>query len=318
MIVYNRNDAGLSTRLSNSVVSLRNYQGATLKTWTIGDATNIPVFDVNFELYLGCYNDADGNERDLHYKAGVLFVNGHTNCGQLCSVAGYLFAGTQYSNECWCGNSYGRHGANTGGCSMTCSGNSAEMCGGPHQNSVYRTICSSCCNPSAARSRRTTHSRRLEILDGQSIAAEIETAHAGGNHKPLLTIHAKRNESSLANMFSATESDFVVHVREAVPAVTSKTTTSILGGDSRYVNASDVATMLVSDEPNVLALISVKKEGGKVNGIVKTGNGTGVQLTQNGQGGNVRLHCRWVANPHFLILYLRALSHCFLSISRHL
>ena len=35
-------------RLSNSVVSLRNHQGTTLKTYRIGDATNIPVFDINF------------------------------------------------------------------------------------------------------------------------------------------------------------------------------------------------------------------------------------------------------------------------------
>jgi hypothetical protein len=124
-------------------------------------------------------------------------------------------------------------------------------------------------------------------LGNQSIAADIENAHSRGNLKPRLTIHAKHGKSSLAKLFSTIETDFAVHVREAEPAVTSKTTTSIEGGDSQYVNESDVATMLVSDEPNVLALISVNKEGGKV-------NETRVQLTQNGQGGNVRLHCRYV------------------------
>ena len=52
VVIYNRNDGSashvLTVRLSNSVVSLINYQGNTLKTYRIGDATNVPVFDINF------------------------------------------------------------------------------------------------------------------------------------------------------------------------------------------------------------------------------------------------------------------------------
>ncbi|KAL3817435.1 hypothetical protein ACHAXA_001442, partial [Cyclostephanos tholiformis] len=57
--IYNRNDGDgsgfslLSGRLSNSLVSLLNYQGVTLKTYRIGDATNIPVFDINFAGEIG-------------------------------------------------------------------------------------------------------------------------------------------------------------------------------------------------------------------------------------------------------------------------
>ena len=46
VIIYNRNDGDAShaslvtSRMSNSVVSLINYQGDTLKTYRIGDATN--------------------------------------------------------------------------------------------------------------------------------------------------------------------------------------------------------------------------------------------------------------------------------------
>ncbi len=52
--IYNRNNGDpwhaslVSSRLSNSVVSLLNYQGATLKTYRIGDARDIHVFDINF------------------------------------------------------------------------------------------------------------------------------------------------------------------------------------------------------------------------------------------------------------------------------
>jgi hypothetical protein len=54
VVIYNRNDGDathaslVSGRLSNSVVSLLNYQGNSLKTYRIGDATNMPVFDIFF------------------------------------------------------------------------------------------------------------------------------------------------------------------------------------------------------------------------------------------------------------------------------
>ena len=54
VIIHNWNDGDpwhaslVSSRLSNSVVSLLNYQGRALKTYRIGDATSIPVFGINF------------------------------------------------------------------------------------------------------------------------------------------------------------------------------------------------------------------------------------------------------------------------------
>jgi hypothetical protein len=62
VIIYNRIDSNndttghaseVSSCLSNSVVSLRNLQGYTLKAYEIGDATNIPVFNIRFDSYLG-------------------------------------------------------------------------------------------------------------------------------------------------------------------------------------------------------------------------------------------------------------------------
>ncbi len=42
-----------SARISNSVVSLHNYQGDALKTYRIGDATGIEAFDINFAGEIG-------------------------------------------------------------------------------------------------------------------------------------------------------------------------------------------------------------------------------------------------------------------------
>jgi hypothetical protein len=117
------------------------------------------------------------------------------------------------------------------------------------------------------------------VTPGQSIAAKILDAHASGDFRPRFTLNAERADSNKTN--------YMVRVREAVPAVTSMTTMSIMNGTSIPVNEGDVATMLVSDEDGVIALISVDKKGGKVDGIVQK-NGENMKFTQRGGDGKVR------------------------------
>ena len=56
IVIYNRNDAdhySLATgRLSNSLVLLKDNQGNTLKTYRIGDATNVPMFEFKKNSYV--------------------------------------------------------------------------------------------------------------------------------------------------------------------------------------------------------------------------------------------------------------------------
>ena len=131
------------------------------------------------------------------------------------------------------------------------------------------------------------------VLPGQSIAAKIQDAHASGDHKPQFTLNAERAESNRTN--------YMVRVREAVPAVTSMTTISTQNGTSRFVNEVDVATMLVSNEDGVFALISVDKKGGKVDGIVQK-NGENMKFTQRGGGGKVRFEYEMI---HFPVISFR-------------
>ena len=120
----------------------------------------------------------------------------------------------------------------------------------------------------------------------QSIAAEIQIAHKIGDLQPRFTLQAQLIESS--NIFTIAEVDFEVNVRVAVPAITSKTTLSIQNGTISYVNSNDVATMLVSNEDDVIALIAVEKKGGQVDGIVQKKNGKKMKFRQNSDGGKVR------------------------------
>jgi hypothetical protein len=78
--------------------------------------------------------------------------------------------------------------------------------------------------------------------------------------------------------------DYEVRVRVATPAVTSNTTISVNGGESKYIDEDDIAIMLVSDEPDsAIVLISVEKKGGNVDGIIHK-DGEKIKLTQKSGG----------------------------------
>ncbi len=100
---------------------------------------------------------------------------------------------------------------------------------------------------------------------------------------PLNQIYSPK--FTLLAKVAGTKTDFEVNVREAVPAITSKTTTSIGNGESCYVKGRDGVTILVSDQPDALAFITVK-ENGRVNGIVQKDREK-VKFTQSGRGKKV-------------------------------
>ncbi|MCJ1314408.1 hypothetical protein MMC25_008090 [Agyrium rufum] len=90
-------------------------------------------------VYSGCYTEAT-NGRAL---SGGSYTDGKAmteeSCVAYCAGKGFVLAGTEYSSECYCGNSLNT-GANTaaaGDCSMACSGNATEPCGGPNRLTVF-------------------------------------------------------------------------------------------------------------------------------------------------------------------------------------
>lgn len=57
-------------------------------------------------------------------------------CAAYCK--NYLYFGTEYSQECYCGNSLPLGLANSTTCNMLCAGDSTETCGGPNGLSLYQ------------------------------------------------------------------------------------------------------------------------------------------------------------------------------------
>eukprot|EP00903_Cladosiphon_okamuranus_P010393 g9831.t1 len=88
--------------------------------------------------YLGCWIDARGAR--IFDVAAILDSSDMTAavCKEACSA--YPLYGTQYAEECWCGEAgsdYTVYGEAVGECIMACTGDSDEDCGGYDRMSVY-------------------------------------------------------------------------------------------------------------------------------------------------------------------------------------
>ncbi|KAL2132695.1 hypothetical protein VTI74DRAFT_3475 [Chaetomium olivicolor] len=86
--------------------------------------------------YLGCFVDAA--ERVLPYR--IISEDDMTaaNCAANCE--GYAYFGTQWSRECYYGNTAPTEAAPKSDCSMACSGDATEMCGAGMRLSVYGPV----------------------------------------------------------------------------------------------------------------------------------------------------------------------------------
>jgi hypothetical protein len=139
------------------------------------------------------------------------------------------------------------------------------------------------------------------------VAGAIRNAHASGDLRPRFDLRAELVGSSGTDYRE-------LRVREAAPSVTFATTTSVGGGESRYVNDDDVDSILVSDDPGVFALIAVNKRGGRARGIVRK-DGENIEFAQDGDGGKVRLKYRsfwWSYRVHSILFRIVAEFHVWI------
>ncbi|KAG2185732.1 hypothetical protein INT43_002167 [Umbelopsis isabellina] len=135
-------DAGTSpvTVTSASTTTTSATKTTTAKgttTTTTTSASSSPTSSGGW-TYLGCYVDAL-TPRTLPYGAPTIST-GMTveGCESECASAGYTYAGTEYGNECWCGNTMPPTSAPSSDCNMACKGNSAEMCGAGGRFNLYK------------------------------------------------------------------------------------------------------------------------------------------------------------------------------------
>jgi hypothetical protein len=77
------------------------------------------------------------NPRSLSLAATTDPAMTGAKCISFCGSKGYNVAGTEYSNQCYCGTVLPSL-AQESDCNMPCSGSSSEACGGPARLTVYQ------------------------------------------------------------------------------------------------------------------------------------------------------------------------------------
>ena len=84
--------------------------------------------------YAGCFTD-DGNRALPAYQDGSYSLQA---CNDRCRSAGYAYSGSQYYDQCFCGNAVGYSQVSDAECNTPCNSGGGE-CGGAWRNSIYAT-----------------------------------------------------------------------------------------------------------------------------------------------------------------------------------
>ncbi|KAH8807678.1 hypothetical protein F5884DRAFT_673669, partial [Xylogone sp. PMI_703] len=84
----------------------------------------------------GCYTDVGRTLTGSEQDATTTTIE---SCISYCEKLGYIYAGTEYSSQCFCGSSIatGAAPAPATDCNMACSGNATEACGGPSRLNLF-------------------------------------------------------------------------------------------------------------------------------------------------------------------------------------
>jgi hypothetical protein len=135
-------------------INIYSYNGTTPLTATSTTAmptstssvtstsTNLAITAPGAYKSLGCYSDITSN-RTLGFVGDYPGAHGNMTiepCQGACENAGYVFAGVEFGDECWCDNVIRGIGTSVSStdCNMPCSGNTSETCGGSNRINVYR------------------------------------------------------------------------------------------------------------------------------------------------------------------------------------
>ncbi|KAL4233178.1 hypothetical protein ACF0H5_007862 [Mactra antiquata] len=88
------------------------------------------------QIYLGCFEDNANRVLVGHEVHSSEMTNEY--CYSLCVDGGWIYSGTQYSFQCFCGNSLAREIQKPENeCNMPCSGDNHQICGGSWRINIY-------------------------------------------------------------------------------------------------------------------------------------------------------------------------------------
>ncbi|KAL8748281.1 MAG: hypothetical protein Q9184_007435, partial [Pyrenodesmia sp. 2 TL-2023] len=97
-------------------------------------------------------------------------------CLDFCKDKGTTYAGLEYHRECYCGSSIADDAvANAEGCTMTCMGNTEEICGGSNRMNVYQFVASGSGTSSATSASKSSSSSSLSTTTTSTYTSSTST-----------------------------------------------------------------------------------------------------------------------------------------------
>ncbi|OWZ63616.1 hypothetical protein AYX14_06683 [Cryptococcus neoformans] len=125
--------------------------------------------------YVGCYKD-NGDNRTLNGNKKISSSMTPSVCNSYCSGLGYTYAGTEYYDECYCGNILDSSKvADNSQCQFACKGDSSQKCGGDTRLGVYSlggsTTMTSTTSSTTAASTSVTVSANAAVTSTVGVAA---------------------------------------------------------------------------------------------------------------------------------------------------
>lgn len=130
-----KTDPEKPTSASTSSMSISPISSATTRSSKTAPGP-FAISTASSFTYQGCYTEGTSTRAlsAVSTAGGDMTVE---KCATFCN--GYNYIGTEYSSECYCGNSI-IDGAvlTSSGCLMACAGNQDEYCGGPNRLSFYK------------------------------------------------------------------------------------------------------------------------------------------------------------------------------------
>ncbi|KAF9779950.1 hypothetical protein IL306_000936 [Fusarium sp. DS 682] len=147
---YTKSSTCMSTRKMTCAGNMTQYCGGPNLLTIWNDTSYTPPAELivgqtkiskGMATYYGCY--AEGNTGRALSSDSTADTSGMTNekCVAFCQEAGYKYAGTEYSQECYCGNDIVNGSSNItdiSQCSMQCKGDIFSYCGAGNRVSVWK------------------------------------------------------------------------------------------------------------------------------------------------------------------------------------
>lgn len=180
--------------------------------------------------YVSCYTEAT-NGRALTGKTVAADDMTLERCASNCT--GFAYFATEYSRECYCGDSLnaGSINATDGNCLMTCAGNPLQYCGGPVRLSLYQ-YSNVTVSPSASASASASSSASISSSASASLPSS-SSAFAS----PNATLSASPN-ATISSSSSASVSINATISASSFPSASANVTLSASSSASASANAT--------------------------------------------------------------------------------